>query len=67
MQGHSHLQRAADASCLASARSWRKEAEYLRDNAEAVYLTAGQRATLLREAEAAERQANWWLDAIAAH
>ena len=67
MQGHSHLQRAADVSCLASARSWRKEAEHLRDNAEATYLTTGQRATLLREAEAAERQADWWLDAITAH
>jgi len=67
MQVYSQLQRAADASCLASARSWRKEAEHLRDNAEAAYLTAGQRATLLREAEAAERQADWWLDAIAAH
>ncbi len=59
MQGHSHLQLAADASCLASARGWRKEAEHLRDNAEAAYLTAGQRATLLREAEAAERRAVW--------
>ncbi len=67
MQGQPHLQRAAEASCLASARSWRKEAEHLRGNAEAAYLTAGQRATLLREAEAAERQADWWLDAIAAH
>ena len=66
MQDLSHLQRAADASCLASARSWRKEAEHLRDNAEAAYLTAGQRATLLREAEAAERQADWWLDAVGA-
>jgi len=67
MQDYSHLQRAADASCLASARSWHKEARHLRDNAEAAYLTAGQRTTLLREAKAAERQANWWLDAIAAH
>ncbi len=67
MQGHSNLQCAADASCLASARSWRKEAEHLRDNAEAAYLTAGQRATLLREAEAAERQVAWWLDAISVH
>ena len=67
MGGQFHLQRTADACCLASARTWRKEAEHLRDNAEAAYLTTGQRATLLREAEAAERQANWWLDAIAAH
>lgn len=27
------------------------------------YLTAGQRATLLCEAETAERRAEWWLDA----
>ena len=67
MQGQPHLPRAADASCLASARRWRKEAEHLRNNAEAVHLTAGQRATLLREAEAAERQADWWLDAITVH
>ncbi len=57
MGGH-HLQRAADACCLASARTWRKEAEHLRDTAAAAHLTAGQRATLLREAEAAERQAD---------
>ena len=67
MQDLSRLQRATDASCLASARGWRKEAENLRHNADTAYLTANQRATLLREAEAAERQARWWLDAIAAH
>jgi hypothetical protein len=67
MQGRPYLQRAAYASCLASARRWRREAEHLRDKAEAVHLTAGQRATLLREAEAAERQADWWLDAITVH
>ena len=67
MQGQSHLLRAADASYLSSARNWRKEAEHLRNNAEAAYLTASQRAMLLREADAAERQASWWLDAIAAH
>ncbi|MEJ7715977.1 MAG: hypothetical protein WKF40_09890 [Thermoleophilaceae bacterium] len=67
MQSHAHVQHLADASCLASARRWRTHAEVLRDNAEAAYLTAGQRATLLREAEAAERQADWWLDAIEAH
>ena len=67
MQDLSRPQRAADAGCLASARRWRKEAEHLRNNAEAATLTAGQRATLLREAEAAKRQAGWWLDAITAH
>ena len=47
----------ADASCFESARRWRRDAEHLRDNADAVHLTAGQRARLLREAEAADRQA----------
>ena len=45
MQGYSQLQRAADASCLASARSWRKEAEHLRDNAGAAHLI-GKRAAV---------------------
>jgi hypothetical protein len=58
MHGHSHLQRAADASCLASPRHWREEAGHLRDNAEAAHLTAEQRATLLCEANASERQAD---------
>ncbi len=57
----------ANASCLASARARRKQAEHLRGNAKAPYLTASQRATLLREAEAAERQADWWLDATKPH
>ncbi len=39
MQGQFQPGRAADASCLASARTWRKEAEHLRDNADAAHLT----------------------------
>ena len=57
----------ADASCFASARRWRRDAEHLRDNADAIYLTTGQRAMLLREAEAADRQADWWLEAVEKH
>lgn len=57
----------ADASCFASARIWRRDAEHLRDNADAVHLTGGQRAMLLREAEAADRQADWWLEAVEQH
>ena len=66
MQDHSNVQRLAGMSCLASARTWRSEAEHLRDHAKASCLTASQRATLLREAEAADRQADWWLDALEA-
>jgi len=49
--------RLLNASCLASARRWRTHAELLRDGAEMSVLTTGQRTTLLRDAEAAERQA----------
>ena len=47
----------ADAGRLASARHLRAHAELLRDGAEAPVLTTGQRTALLRDAEAAERQA----------
>jgi len=56
--------RLLDASCLASARRWRTHAELLRDSAEAPALTTGQRTTLLRNAEAAERQARRRLRAM---
>lgn len=56
--------RLADASCLASARRWRMHAELLRDGAEVPALTTGQRTTLLRNAEAAERQARRRLRAM---
>ena len=63
-RGRGDLSRLADASCLASARTWRREAEALRDHAAARGLTQQQRTTLLREADAAERQSDWWLDAL---
>lgn len=64
---HIPAQRLADASCFASVRAWRAEAEILREHAQAATLTERQRMTLLREAEAADRQADWWLDAIRGH
>jgi len=57
-------QRLADARPLASARNWRMHAELLRDGAEAPVLTTGQRTVLLRDAEAAERQASRRLHAL---
>ena len=50
---------------MASARRWRAEAEHLRDMALEPHLINAQRALLLREAEAADRQATWWLEASA--
>ncbi len=57
MLTHSVSHRLVDATCLASARRWRTHAELLRDSDEAPALTTGQRTALLRDAEAAERQA----------
>ncbi len=56
--------RLVDASRLASARRLRTHAELLRDGAEMLALTTGQRTTLLRVAEAAERQARRRLRAM---
>ncbi len=61
---HAVPHRLADARCLASARRWRTHAELLRDGAEVPALTTGQRTTLLRNAEAAERQARRRLRAM---
>jgi hypothetical protein len=48
-------------SCLASNNAWRREATELRALARGQHLTEAQREQLRREAEAAERQADWWL------
>lgn len=52
----------ADArSCQASAERWRQEAVNLRVLADGAHLSPEQRAMLLREADAADRQAKWWI------
>ena len=48
-------------SCLASARRWHAEAAALREHAQATRLSPTQRASLLRGAVAADRQAEFWL------
>lgn len=58
-----YIQRLSQAGCFASARSWRAHAEFLRVNAQASYLNDHQRKVLAREAEAADRQADRWIDA----
>ena len=52
---------AAQRSCVASSKAWRREAGELRDLARGRHLRESQRQRLLREAEAAERQADYWI------
>lgn len=47
-------------SCLVSADRWRRQAEQVREHAKRSYLQPGQRKTLLAEADACDRQADWW-------
>jgi hypothetical protein len=49
--------------CLASVRAWRREASLIRELADRNHLPALRRQSLLREADAAEQQADSWLDA----
>ncbi len=60
---------AAVRSCLASNTAWRRQARHLREHATSFAcsvaqprLTDQQRAILLREADAADRQADMWLN-----
>lgn len=48
-------------SCLASAERWRRQAEHVREHAGRSYLQPRQRKALLAEAEACDRQADWWV------
>jgi hypothetical protein len=54
--------RAARLSCLASNHLWRRQATVPRQHAEQRHLAGEVRATLRREAEAADRQADMWLE-----
>jgi hypothetical protein len=48
-------------SCLRSNNEWRRQATALREHAELTHLDDSQRARLLREAAAADLQADMWL------
>ena len=48
-------------SCLSSAEQWRRQAGHLREHAQRGYLRPEQREALLAEAEACDRQADWWV------
>jgi hypothetical protein len=49
-------------SCLESNNAWRRQACHLREHATRPHLTDRQRAVLSREADAADRQADMWLN-----
>jgi hypothetical protein len=49
-------------SCIEGARRWYREAGHLRTLAALPRLGDSERRTLLREAEAADRQAKAWLE-----
>lgn len=55
------LPAAAMRACRSRAADWRQQAAYLRTHATLAYLNDQQRTCLLREAEAADRLADWWL------
>lgn len=46
--------------CLESADAWRQNARYVRERAARPQLDPRARAALLREADASDRQAEWW-------
>jgi hypothetical protein len=48
-------------SCLRSNAAWRRQAGRLREHAALPHLSEAQRTTLLREASAADAQADMWL------
>ncbi len=49
-------------SCLANNAAWRRQATNLRCHAAQAHLAADVRDALHLEAEAADRQADWWLE-----
>lgn len=58
-------QRLSQAGCFASARALQAHAQLLGESASASYLGDDRRSALVREVEAAGRQAYRWLDAAA--
>ena len=56
------IQRLSEAGVLDAVCQWRNAAINLREAATGGHLHPSQQATLMREAEAADRQADWWSD-----
>ena len=56
------MQRLSQAGVIDAVRQWRNQAGHLRDAAGAGHVRPDRKAILLREADAADRQADWWSD-----
>ncbi len=54
-------------SCLERAEAWRQNACYVRQHAALPHLNPQAKAALLREAEASDRQAEWWVNGTEEH
>jgi hypothetical protein len=65
MENH-RMQRVSAVGVAELVRRWRADAVHIRNLAAQRHLQAEQRAALLREADAADRQADWWADCLAA-
>ena len=63
MEDH-RMQRVSAVGVAESVRQWRADAEHIRNLPAQRHLQAEQRAALLREADAADRQADWWADCL---
>ena len=48
-------------SCLSRAQDWHRQAGHVHEHAQLRHLRPEQREMLLREAEACDRLAAWWL------
>jgi len=59
------MQRLSQAGVTDAVRQWRNQAGHLRDAADAAHLRPPLQAKLIREADAADRQADWWSDCLA--
>ena len=59
------MQRLSQTGVIDAIRQWRNEAGHLREAACAGHLRPAQKSTLFRQADAADRQADWWSDCLA--
>ena len=59
------MQRLSQAGVIDAVRQWRNQAGHLREAASAGHLRPPQKTMLLREADAADWQADWWSDCLA--
>ena len=59
------MQRLSQVGVTNAVRQWRNQAGHLRNAADAARLCPLLQAKLIRQADAADRQADWWSDCLA--